>query len=312
VILFLSIVFLIPSLTQNVSSLPTSTETIVSKVSKQLELPAGSDYYIKFSAVNLTLNGQDIEPYAHGLSETVLAAIAKAPQWIQYELTRQFHTLNTTEEYATLLLNASRRYADEIAFCIACSPQGNVPSAALIYENVQSLYERDQWIQYAEIVDYDDGAGNYYSTIRYTVLENGEEKQVVCPPEIYYWYVVHPKLGRGAVDPVYGTLWRSYLFDHNDLGYPLLKEKLSSIQYLWDCESYYQPGSRLWTTCINQHPTAIEAISYWVGKTVPYQATGDRPNQPNIIAHEHNGWCGELQVLAVAAQRAALVPSIDV
>jgi len=40
------------------------------------------------------------------------------------------------------------------------------------------------------------------------------------------------------------------------------------------------------------------------------KAVGDRPNQPNIIAHEHNGWCGELQRIAVAAQRTALVPSV--
>ncbi|MCK4902033.1 MAG: hypothetical protein KAS76_01650, partial [Thermoplasmatales archaeon] len=105
---------------------------------------------------------------------------------------------------------------------------------------------------------------------------------------------------------------RDYLFNHNDLGYPLLKEKLSEINYLWDCKSYSQPGHRLWTWSMENHPTAIEAISYWIGKTVPEQAYGDRPGQPNVIAHEHNGWCGELQRIAAAAQRAALVPSVPI
>jgi hypothetical protein len=287
-----------------------SDQKIVSKISKQVEISTGSDYYIKFDSQNLTLNGQDIAPYTKGLSENVIAAIAKSPQWIQRTLTRQFHNLSNPEPYADLLLNSSKQYADEIAFSIACCPGGRVPSAAVLKENAESLYERDQWIQYADIVEADDGAGNYSSTIRYTVLENGTEKQIYLPSDIYYWYIVHPKITTEDVDAVYGPLWRDYLFEHNDLGYPLLKEKLSTIRYLWDCASYYQQGGRLWSDCITQHPTAIEAVSYWIGKTVPYPAVGDRPGQSCVIAHEHNGWCGELQKIAVAAQRAALIPSI--
>lgn len=161
-----------------------------------------------------------------------------------------------------------------------------------------------------EIIDYDDGTGNYYSTIQYRVLENGTEQFVTLSPDIYYWYIVHPKLTMADIDDTYGLLWREYLFEHNDLGYPLLKEKLSTIQYLWDNTSYYQDAYRLWTPCIRQHPTAIEAVSYWIGKTVPNPAIGDRPGKPSIIAHEHNGWCGELQSIAVAAQRATLIPSV--
>lgn len=288
----------------------TSDQKIVSKISREIEIPAGSDYYIKFHSQNLTLKGQDVVPYSEGLSDKVIAAIAKSPRWIQRTLIRQFQNLSTPEPYADILLNASKQYADEIAFSIACCPGGRVPSAALLKENAESLYEHDQWIQYADIVESDDGAGNYSSTIRYTVLENGTEKQIDLPTNIYYWYIVHPKITIEDVDATYGPLWRDYLFEHNDLGYPLLKEKLSTVRYLWDCTSYYQFGGRLWSDCMKQHPTAIEAISYWIGKTVPYPAIGDRPGQSCVIAHEHNGWCGELQKIAVAAQRAALIPSI--
>ncbi|MBE3137920.1 MAG: hypothetical protein IMZ43_11110 [Thermoplasmata archaeon] len=288
----------------------TSDQKIVAKISREIEIPAGSDYYIKFDSQNLTLKGQDVVPYSEGLSDKVIAAIAKSPLWIQRALIRQFQNLSTPEPYADILLNASKQYADEIAFSIACCPSGRVPSAALLKENAESLYERDQWIQYADIVESDDGTGNYSSTIRYTVLENGTEKQIDLPTNIYYWYVVHPKITIEDVDATYGPLWRDYLFEHNDLGYPLLKEKLSTVRYLWDCTSYYQFGGRLWSDCMKQHPTAIEAVSYWIGKTVPYPAIGDRPGQSCVIAHEHNGWCGELQKIAVAAQRAALIPSI--
>jgi hypothetical protein len=287
-----------------------SDSQVVSKISKEIEIPPESDFFIRFDVQNQTLNAQEIPPLTIGLSEIVLAAIAKSPRWIQPRLASQFQNLTDPEIYANVLLNSSKQYADEIAFSIACCPIGRVPDPALLKENAESLYEADQWISYADIVDYDDGMGNYSSTIRYKVLENGTETTILLPPEIYYWYVVHPKITNEEIDAVYGPLWRNYLMNHNDIGYPLLKEKLSGIQYLWDCQSYSQPGQRLWSECISQHPTAIEAVSYWIGKTVPNPATGDRPGQASVIAHEHNGWCGELQKIAVAAQRTALIPSI--
>jgi len=284
--------------------------TCVSKVSRGIEIPPESEYYIRFDSQNLTLTPQEYEPTTSGLSENVILAIAKSPRWIQPRLTSQFHTLSNPESYANVLLNSSTQYADEIAFSIACCPIGRVPSAIILKENAEALYEHDQWIAYADIVEYDDGTGDYFSTIRYTVLENGTEQYFEFPPEIYYWYVVHPKITTEEIDAVYGPLWRNYLFEHNDLGYPLLKEKISTIQYFWDNESYFQPGARLWNECITQHPTAIEAVSYWIGKTVPYPAVGDRPGLASVIAHEHNGWCGELQKIAIAAQRSLLIPSI--
>jgi len=315
ILLAILIVFLLSSpsllgstLSQNTTG--TTDQHIVSMITKDVEIPAGSDYYLKFDAQNLTLQGKDITPATTSLSETVIAAIAKSPRWIQAALTRQFHNLSDPEPYASLLINAMKAYTDEIAFSIACCPGGKVPPAEILKENVESLYNNDQWISYADIMDYDDGNGNYYSTIRYQVLDNGTGRYFTLPPEIYYWYVVNPKLTMADIDYTYGPLWRDYLFNHNDLGYPLLKEKLSGIQYLWDNSSYYQDAYRLWTPSITEHPTAIEAVSYWVGKTVPNPAVGDRPGKPSIIAHEHNGWCGELQAIATAAQRAALIPSI--
>ena len=292
------------------NTVKSADQTIVSKITKEIEIPPGADYYVHFDSQNLTLKSKEIVPYSDGLSATVIAAIAKSPRWIQPALANQFKTLSDPEMYADWLLNSNKQYTDEIAFCIAHCPSGKVPPPDLLVQNVESLYAADQWIQYADIIDYDDSSGNYYSTIRYAVLVNGTTQHFLLPPEIYYWYIVHPKITAEDVDPVYGTLWRDYLFEHNDLGYPLLKEKLSTIKYLWDCTSYSQPSGRLWDTWIALHPTAIEAVSYWIGKTVPYPAVGDRPSQPNIITHEHNGWCGELQMIAVAAQRAALIPSI--
>ena len=312
-VFLLLLCFILPALSYSVYSLndyAVGNKKIIAKLAKEIEIPAGSDYYVRFFSDNLTLEEETISAYSSGLSEKIKDAIAKSPRWLQRELTRQFHAIDG-EEYADLILNMSKRYVDEIAFSIACSSIGYVPSVDLIKENVLILYENDEWIKYADIVDYDDDQGNYYSTVRYWVTENKTVKQLEYPPEIYYWYIVHPEV---VSDPefIYGKFWRDYLFNHNDLGYPLLKEKLSEINYLWDCESYFQTGQRLWKWSMENHPTAIEAISYWIGKVVPEQAYGDRPGQPNVIAHEHNGWCGELQRIATAAQRTALVPSVGI
>jgi len=223
-----------------------SGQKIVTQISKQIEIPANSDYYLKFYSNNLTLEGQEIDPYSSGLSEKVQSAIAKSPNWIQRRLTRQFLSIDNPEDYAELILNVSKQYADEIAFSIACSPLGSLPEVDVINDNVQVLYELDKQIQYADIVDYDDGSGNYYSTIRYNVTENETEKQLEHPKDIYYWYVVHPQLSKNDAEYIYGKFWREYLFYHNDLGYPLLNEKLSNLEYMWDCESYSQLANRLW------------------------------------------------------------------
>ncbi len=287
-----------------------ATPVLTSALSTHITLPPGADYIVAFNATNQTLTPEPLPLANDNLTQPTIAAIAKSPRWIQPALIRQFHTITDPQPYADVLINASTQYADEIAFSIAYSPSGKIASPALLLENAQTLYDNDRWIQYADIKDYDDHTGNYYSTIQYTILDNGTPQTFLLPPEIYYWYIVHPKLTRSEVDATYGFLWRTYLTNHNDLGYPLLKEKLAGIQYLWDATAYYQPAQRLWTPSIQAHPTAIEAVGYWVGKTVPNQAVGDRPGKPSIIAHEHNGWCGELQSIAVAAQRAALIPSI--
>ena len=186
------------------ASLVASNQKIVSKISNEIEIPPSSDYFIRFDSQDQTLIAQDIESAASGLSEQIIAAIAKSPDWIRPRLASQFHNLNDSGSYADVLLNASKQIADEIAFSIACCPRGRVPSAAQLKENAESLYEHDQWIHYADIVEYDDGSGNYYSTIRYRVLENETEKQFEIPPNIYYWYVVHPKI---TVEDTDAYLW---------------------------------------------------------------------------------------------------------
>ena len=262
---------------------------------------AGEDFYIHFNPSD----GIEFEEEKFNLSHKEKIALAKSPEWIRWRLAKQFE--NLSDEYASLLINSSNKYTDEIAFCIATCPINGMPSPQLLYDNAYFIYKNDEYLDYVSIVDFENGS----STIRYTTLD-GKELNITCPMGIYYWYVVHPRITFEDAEYVYNKFWREYLLYHNDIGYPLLLEKLHGIKYLWDNQTYYPPKHRTWKWSMENHPTAIEAINYWIGKTVNQLATGDRPGQPNIIAHEHNGFCGELQQIAVAAQRAALIPSVGI
>lgn len=287
-------------------------ETVtISGFNDSITIPPNKDYVLKFSPESLTFSKQT-ESLSFSLSEKVKKAIVKAPDWLESALIYQFKQLKNPSVYADIILQAEKRVTDEIAFCIAHSPLGNPPQAELILENVYQVYNVSNSLSYAEILDINMSYPNYFSTVEYKVLSGNHTVIRTLPKYIYYWYIVHPQILSESPKFIYGKFWRDYLIYHNDIGYPLLLEKMENISFLWDEESYRQPKDRDWEESIFLHPTAVEAVSYWVGKTVPFQAIGDRPGQPNLIAHQHNGWCGELQRIAVAGLRSVLIPSTSV
>lgn len=280
---------------------------VIDRFHQQIAIPPGEDFYLHVSPHGL--QSENRTPLTAALTEKKRKAVCRAPSWLRMSLARRLPQLN--DSYAELLLEAQAAYVDEIAFSIGFSPVDEVPSPALLLDNARFIYENSRLLDYVSLVEVSGDSGAY-TTIRYRVLESGDETMVRCPPAIYYWYVVSPRLSIENASYVYDTFWREYLMYHNDHGYPLLREKLSGIRYLWDNASYRPPGQRTWQWSMEHHPTAVEAINYWVGKTLPALATGNRPLQPNRVYHGHNGLCGEIQELSVSAMRAALIPSVPV
>ena len=102
-IITLSILLISPTtfaVNNSQKTIDSSNQKIVTQISREIEIPAGSDYYVKFSSENLSLEEAEFEPYSSGLTDKVKLAIAKSPNWIQRKLTRQFHSLENPEEYA--------------------------------------------------------------------------------------------------------------------------------------------------------------------------------------------------------------------
>jgi hypothetical protein len=257
------------------------------------------------------------------------------------------------DKYAQLILDAYKTnplWVDEVAFAIAHTAKDLLrgmydDQAHLFLDNAKLLYDIDKHLAYADIKEYNSGTKDYYSTVKYKTLENGIEYNREYPRDIYYWYIVHPKITEeypGYIDPDTGNMlspddggwfWREYLFFEHDQTYPpdmsgsagdgiddyptafgppMLKDLLSGVKYLWNSTKWVAPGGR--DELYGNH--ALIRVSNWVGKTLilNQQEVSDeeRPTQPVRIAHHHNGNCGELQDLSVAAARTALIPASGV
>ncbi|MDG6225914.1 MAG: Ig-like domain-containing protein [Candidatus Thermoplasmatota archaeon] len=152
---------------------------------------------------------------------------------------------------------------------------------------------------------------------------------------------IDPETGNKADPSSGGRFWREYLWEHADPSYPagpvypddwtgpkayyptefsppLLKDVASTPLILWDMQPYEPPTGFDHAGEVNNRPWdlrdhAIEKVSHWVGKTLVLNKQespeNERPNQPVRIAHLHNGNCGELQDLTIAAARCALIPA---
>jgi hypothetical protein len=160
-----------------------------------------------------------------GLTEKGKEAVAVAPKWLRVDLADTFKRLDTPARqdiWAQLIIdNATEKYEDELVFTIAHSSVWYLKQAfaspQAYLENAQMLYVVDADVSYADIIDHgtpgvDD---DYYSTIKYWTLDiDGNKVQREWGPELYYWYVVHPKLSDDYPDiGASGQFWRGYLYN---------------------------------------------------------------------------------------------------
>ena len=262
-------------------------------------------------------------------------AIAKAPKWLRKDLHNVLSRVNELHqpEWASAINDAEDPYIDEIAFAIAhLSPEylsANVAgdlygSAVLIMENAEMIYNSAQYLDYVEVVDYGSSTTdeNYYSTTRYKKVNATDDTvQVEVPKEIYYWYIVDPKItdeipayidptivednsthANNFADPPVGVFWRNYLFNQADDGYPILRDSLAGCQVVWDG-----------TQNVNASKThAMAIITRWINETMDFTSNYERPHQPVRIYKKHIGRCGEHADISAAAVRSALIPCTSI
>jgi hypothetical protein len=283
--------------------------TLLDSLQLREMIPAGASLAIKLDSATESLRDTLLPEY---LTESARQAIPLAPTWLQDDLSDNLRRLTSPQQntYADVILNCpDKRFLDELCFQIAhLSPYAlTATPTQLLIDNVQQAYDIDRDLDYVDIIDHGDPlqGGDYYSTTRYRALVSGETTLVEIPRDIYYWWVVMPKGTDEQPGYVYDKFWREYLFFTADSGYPILKEKLSRTRVLWDGLQASWPGNG--APFADSLP-AVAVVGRWVAWTLPWSANEIRPIQPNAIAHNHHGNCGECQDLLQAAARTALIP----
>lgn len=286
---------------------------LVDSLHSQLFVPPGEEQVIFFDYGDASVRDTLL---SYALTSGARVAIAAAPVWLRMDLENNFRRLTEyhQDRYASLLLGAAgTNIVDEVAFQLAHLSWTVLSDSdwdeTLLVNNANLMYQIALELQYVSIVDYDVGSQDEYSTTSYVTIVDGDTTQVEIPREVYYWWIVMPKVSDEKPlqdETVYGYFWREYLCNHHDDGYPLLQEVMEPLTVLWDGERHDWGGGRPFSDFM----LAVDAIGNWCSETVPDAAWGNRPIQPNVIAHEHNGNCGELQDLLCAAARACLVPAV--
>ncbi|UCE73810.1 MAG: hypothetical protein JSV56_12435, partial [Methanomassiliicoccales archaeon] len=283
----------------------TQESDLITTITSTVQIDPGDMFYIYFDPEDLEL----VEKPPIDLPEECDQALAAVPKWLRGNLSNKFRQLDSDFQitYANLILDSPDDiYIDEIAFVIAHSAVENLQDEyffpELITHNAQLIYANDQYLNYVDVVERDN-----YTTVIYKDKDN---ESMELPKDIYYWYIVHPKLSdelptyvdpdhnytsdppinekNYGVPPPTGKFWRDWLFYLNDSGYPLLREKLQGAYTLWE---------------------AISACNSWIGGSMRFTSDNERPIQPVRIYRKHYGRCGEYQDMRNAAARAGLIPS---
>lgn len=283
-------------------------------------IPAGDRY-----AFRITPAARRIEPVppATVLTDYTLDAVQRAPVWLRADLTNNLSSLRGQdaeffrEMYAGWILDAQDPYVDEIAFTVAHTSStllsGGMVMPELVMENITTLYESDEYLDYVRIEDHGRaGDDDYWTTLVYNVrTAEGDTTLVELPPDYYYWFVMHPRLsdelpdfinpatGRPAAQPE-GVFWRDYFLNHPDDGYQSLREALDSCGVLW---------GRLMNNSTTDNG-AVGIVTRWIQDVMEFGSRQERPIQPVRIYRLHLGRCGEHSDITAAAARAALIPAL--
>jgi len=165
----------------------------------------------------------------YDLSDKQKEALERVPDWMKFDFIDAMRRLeNHGDTYADLLLSVEEKlWWDEIAFIISHSETGLLTSSKfdpeLIIRNVELVYLYDEDLQYVEVIDHGVPGidKDFYTTTKYRIKDGENFEWMEIDKDIYYWYVVHPKMGYenpswteeiSDAGSTYGYFWREYLY----------------------------------------------------------------------------------------------------
>lgn len=277
------------------------------------------------------------------LSQTAQEALLLCPSWFKQQLVLKLEELNKyglDDDFAQLIIDAPQKHKDEIAFIIAYTSANSLRSSRfladinMIPRSVDFIYQVDSVLQYVDLVEF-EGNENI-TTAKYRIYDPGTNDTIwsMIPQEIYYFYVVLPKLDQEGVyvkdngddasgQRTYGYDWRTFIWNNPDPAHdytlvnkstskgtistiPVFKDLITKAKILWDRNRTYFTFNRPFKD--SDH--ALDIIGNWCSRAVPVDVTLPRCFQPNQVLMKHDGNCNEDAFLVAGACRTALIPLI--
>lgn len=278
-----------------------------------------------------------LEDTAGELPELAVEAVSVSPAWVRADLRLAFHRLpeDLTNELAALVVDLDEPWlVDEVAFSIAHSSVEMLQDArfhpALLLDNARFIYEVDPALAYVDLIEQGEaGVDDDWSTTTVYRMADGEDVvEVELPTELYYWFVVHPRIedersyyidgfrscGSSSLecgqDPENGDFWRSFLWEGAaeqcpDGDYcPVLSDFLPEAEYLWSSEG----GG---VGAIGAIASFMHHSDADLGRWFVFGASGERSIQPNRIYGLGRGNCGEWADMTTALSRTGLIPNLN-
>ncbi len=296
--------------------------TLLESISRSASIPSGMHYAFRLDLANQSM----VEvPPQNNLSELCLQAVERAPSWLRNDLIDNLLQFggweSLTDAIAEIILNAQDPYVDEVAFTLAhLSPDLLIHDQmdldrdlGLVLENVEGVYAADMFLDYVQINDYGSSVDDdYWSTAEYSIAtEAGDTVQIEVDRDVYYWYVMHPRIsdevpmyidpatGDSAAPPI-GKFWRDFYLYEPDDGYVSLHDMLDSCAIMY---------GNLFNDSTDANG-AVGIVTRWIPDVMDFGSGVERPIQPVRIYRLHLGRCGEHQDITAAAARAALIPAV--
>ncbi|MDH7515173.1 MAG: T9SS type A sorting domain-containing protein [Bacteroidota bacterium] len=280
------------------------------------------------------------------LSAEALRALEAAPSWLENDLRLKFILLAAKRldaVFAQIILDAEERLRDEVAFVVAHASMQTLTDSrfaqdrAMITRNAETIYRYADSLRYVRLVERGSvAARDWYTTAEYRIYDPTFRDTVwsEIPRELYYWYVVHPKLDQEGVyvrdnfndnsgQRTYGYAWRDFIWNNPDPAHdytkvnitttkgtvdviPRFGELMQTPTYLWDRRKTYYPFNRPF----QPGQSALDVLGNWASRAVPIDVVLPRAFQPNQVLVKHNGMCNEDAFLVAGACRTALIPLV--
>ncbi len=269
---------------------PPAEMLVIDSISTIVEVPPGGERVLRVNHENNTLEPMDWMDPLELVSGAAAEAVDAVQPWLKRDLAVQLLRMGRDgDRFARLIRDCTEdQYVDEIAFSVAHTPPEELRSMGsqnVLWDNVHQLYDQDQHIPYANVVERTGEDGNY-TTIQYT---NYTGVQHEYPRDIYYWYVAHARVFWEAPAKVAGkSFWRKAYFE----------------------EITYEDSDtmRSYLTVCNNIIEGANASTVWMQMNMEF-GYGTNPLQPVQVILERYGSCGQYSITTAASLKAAMIPA---